>query len=153
MRRAEKEITNQKELAAIMARALVCRIALVDDGSPYLFPVNFVVRDRHLYFHSAVEGKKLEILKKNNKVCFEIEDAVEIVRGESACAWGTKYLSIIGFGQAFLIEEVTGKKKALDLLMEKYSGEKEFSYKEDLLKKTIVVDVLIEKITGKKSGY
>jgi uncharacterized protein len=153
MRRSEKEITDRKEIDSIMKRALVCRIALVDSGSPYLIPVNFVVYDGHLYFHSAQEGKKLEILKKNNQVCFEIEDAVEIVRGESACSWGTKYLSIIGFGRALLIEETEAKKKVLNLLMEKYAGKNDCAYKQEILNKLIVVDVAIENITGKKSGY
>jgi uncharacterized protein len=153
MRRSDKEIKNSQEIANIMEKALVCRIALVDDDYPYIVPVNFVMRDNHLYFHSAAEGKKIAMLKKNNRVSFEADDRVEIVRGDSPCFWGTKYLSVIGFGRAFLIDEIEEKKKALNCLMEKYSGKKDFSYQEEALKKVIIVDVQVDNITGKKSGY
>jgi uncharacterized protein len=153
MRRADKEIKDSQKIANIMGKALVCRIALVDDDYPYIVPVNFVMRGKHLYFHSAAEGKKIAILRKNNRVSFEVDDCVEIIRGDSPCSWGTKYLSVIGFGRAFLIDEIEAKKKALNCLMEKYAGKKDFSYQEEALKKVIVVDVRIDNITGKKSGY
>ena len=153
MRRSDKEIKDSKAIATIMEKALVCRIALVDDDCPYIVPVNFVMCGNHLYFHSAAEGKKIEILKKNNQVCFEVDDRMEIVRGDYPCSWGTKYLSVIGFGRAFLLDEIEEKKKALNCLMKKYAGRKDFTYQEEALKKVIVVDIRVDTITGKKSGY
>jgi uncharacterized protein len=153
MRRSEKEITDSKEIDAIMENALVSRIALANNNCPYIVPVNFVMRDNHLYFHCASEGRKIEIIKSNNQVCFEVDDAVSVAPGDSACSWGTKYLSVIGFGLAFIIEDMDAKKEALNWLMEKYAGGSDFSYKEVALGKMIVVDIKIEKITGKKSGY
>jgi nitroimidazol reductase NimA-like FMN-containing flavoprotein (pyridoxamine 5'-phosphate oxidase superfamily) len=153
MRRGEKEIKDKKEITTIMEKALVCRIALVERNCPYIVPVNFVMRGDHLYFHCAPEGRKIEIIKNNNQACFEVDDAVNVVPGDSACSWGTKYLSVIGFGRAFIIEDMEAKKEALDWLMEKYAGRNDFTYKEDALKKMIVVDIKIENITGKKSGY
>ena len=153
MRRGEKEIKDNKEITTIVEKALVCRIGLAYGNCPYIVPVNFVMRDNHLYFHSAPEGRKIEIIKNNNQVCFEVEDAVSVVPGDSACSWGTKYLSVIGFGRAFIIEDMEAKKEALNWLMEKYAGGNDFSYKEDALKKIIVIDIKIENITGKKSGY
>jgi uncharacterized protein len=64
MRRSDKEITDSREIAAIMEKAAVCRIALVDDDFPYIVPVNFVVRNNYLYFHSAGTGRKIDILRK-----------------------------------------------------------------------------------------
>ena len=151
MHRADKEIKDYQEIAAIMQEVDVCRIALVDGDSPYIVPVNFAVHENHLYFHSAMEGKKIDILRKNNKVCFEIDLNTGIIKGKEPCFWGMKYLSVIGFGQAFFIEKSGEKKKVLDLLMEKYAGTDSFSYNEEILKKVIVIDVRIEKIFGKKS--
>lgn len=153
MRRSDKEITDCQEIAAIMEKAAVCRIALVDDGSPYIVPVNFVVRDNYLYFHSSREGRKIDVLRKNNQVCFEVDIDVETAKVGVPCSWGTRYLSVIGFGLAFFLERTNEKKQALNYLMEKYSGKKDFSYKTEALEKVAVLSVKIEKITGKKSGY
>jgi nitroimidazol reductase NimA-like FMN-containing flavoprotein (pyridoxamine 5'-phosphate oxidase superfamily) len=151
MRRAEKEIKNRAEIDLIINKANCCRIALVDGVYPYIVPVNFAVSNNHLYFHSAKEGKKIDILRKNNQVCFEIDIEGEIVKGEKACSWGIKYVSVIGFGRAFFIEDNTEKKNALDILMKKYAGRGGFSYTDDELDKIIIIDVKIEQITGKQS--
>ena len=153
MRRSDKEITDSQEIAAIMEKAAVCRIALVDGNYPYIVPVNFVVRNNYLYFHSSTEGRKIDILRKNNQVCFEIDIDVETVKGDSPCSCGTRYLSVIGFGLAFFLERTNEKKQALNYLMEKYSGKKDCSYKAEALEKVAVFSVKIEKITGKKSGH
>jgi nitroimidazol reductase NimA-like FMN-containing flavoprotein (pyridoxamine 5'-phosphate oxidase superfamily) len=151
MRRAEKEINDYQEIADIMKKAIVCRISLVDGDSPYIVPVNFAIHDNHLYFHSAREGKKIDILRKNNKVCFEMDVSTEITKGKEPCFWGVKYLSVIDFGQAFFLEKANEKKKALNVLMEKYAGVGSFSYQEEALRKVLVIDIRIEKISGKKS--
>jgi nitroimidazol reductase NimA-like FMN-containing flavoprotein (pyridoxamine 5'-phosphate oxidase superfamily) len=151
MRRGDKEIKYYQEIAAIMKKAIVCRISFVDGDCPYIVPVNFAVNESHLYFHSAMDGRKIDILRKNNKVCFEMDVSTEIIKGKDSCSWGMKYLSVIGFGRAFFIDKPNEKKKALDLLMEKYDGAGSFSYKEKIFKKVLVIDIRIEKISGKKS--
>jgi uncharacterized protein len=152
MRRADKEITDRKQIDAIMEKSNCCRIALIDDTSPYIVPVNFAVSNNRLYFHSAKEGKKIDILRNNNHVCFEMDIEGEIVKSERACSWGMKYVSVIGLGRAFFIEDKAGKKNALDILMKKYAARSGFSYTDDELDKIIIIDVKIEKITGKQSG-
>ncbi|PKN70093.1 MAG: pyridoxamine 5'-phosphate oxidase family protein [Deltaproteobacteria bacterium HGW-Deltaproteobacteria-10] len=153
MRRSDKEIKDSGEIAAIMAQAAVCRIALIDDDYPYIVPVNFAVRNNYLYFHSSPQGRKIDILRKNNRVCFEIDSDVEIVPGDVPCAWGTRYRSVIGFGRALVLEKTQEKKQALDYLMEKYSDRKDFSYATEALENVAVFRIKIEMITGKKSGY
>jgi hypothetical protein len=153
MRRLEKEIKDEKEIAKIIQNAAVCRIALVDGDHPYIIAVNFACHENYLYFHSAKEGRKIDILRKNNNVCFAIDVDVEIVRGDIVCGWGTKYKSVIGFGKAFFLEKREEKMKALDYLMEKFDGREPFIYREDALEKVLVIEIRIEKVTGKKSGY
>lgn len=151
MRRADKAIKDRNQIDAIIKKASCCRIALVDGIHPYIIPVNFAVNNNHLYFHSAKEGKKIDILRKNNSVCFEIDIEGEIVKGEKACSWGMKYVSIIGFGQAFFIEDNTGKRRTLDILMKKYAGRRGFAYADDELDKITIIDVKIDTISGKQS--
>jgi len=153
MRRSDKEITELWEIAEITDKAAVCRIALVAADYPYIIPVNFVVRDNDLYFHSSTEGKKIDLLRHDNRVGFEIDSDVEIVKGDRACSWGARYRSVIGWGRAFFLEEENEKKQALDYLMEKYAGKQNFAYQSAALAKAAVIKVRIEKITGKKSGY
>ena len=149
MIRSEKEIQDPGEIDAILQSAAVCRIAMCEGDRPYIVPVNFAARNSRLYFHCAKSGKKIDILKANASVCFEVDIPGELVRGQTACAWGMKYRSVIGFGQAYFIEEAGEKKKALDLLMKKYSGKESFVYADDALDKVLVVGVRIEKMSGK----
>ena len=105
MRRKEKEITNRAVIDAIIRQARVCRLALSEDNQPYIVPLCFGYENDALYFHSAPEGRKLDILKKNNKVCFEFDNVGEILTAEKACCWSMQYRSVIGFGQAQFIDD------------------------------------------------
>jgi uncharacterized protein len=152
MRRTDKEITDDREIAAILQKAIVCRLALVDDNTPYIIPVNFAVHDRHLYFHSASEGRKIEILRENNRVCFEVDEERGLIKGEKACSWSMKYVSIIGFGRAYFIETAQEKKQALNFIMKKYANSDLFVYDTKAIDKIIIIDIRIEQLSGKKSG-
>jgi len=152
MRKPEKEITDNKEIATIMEKADICRIAFIDDDYPYIIPVNFVFRGEQLYFHTGRKGKKIDILRRNNRVCFEIDTDTDIIAGDTPCSWSARYRSVIGFGKAFFLEEATEKKRALDYLMEKYTGKQTFTYNAESFEKVAVISIRIERITGKKSG-
>ena len=136
-----------------MQRAHVCRIGLSDGHLPYVVPVNFGYQDRTLYFHCAMEGRKLDMIRKNNHVCFEVDIDEEIVRrpGEP-CGWSARYRSVIGFGRAFVVQKTEEKSEALNIIMQHYGGASyAFSSKE--LEKVVVVRVAIDTMTGKKAGY
>jgi nitroimidazol reductase NimA-like FMN-containing flavoprotein (pyridoxamine 5'-phosphate oxidase superfamily) len=150
MRRQEREITDKKEIEAIIQQALVCRLAMVERDTPYVVPLCFGYADRTLYFHSANEGKKLEILKKNNRVCFEFDIDQSLKKNEEACAWSMMYKSVIGFGTAHFLTDFESKRKALDIIMRNYS-DKSFAYQKSAIEKTIVIKVDVEQMTGKQS--
>lgn len=152
MRRSDKEIQDSAEIGSILQKAPVCRIGMSLEDRPYVIPVNFAATSTHLYFHSAKTGRKMEMLQKNPFVCFEVDLPGEIVEGKTACAWGMAYKSVIGFGRAFFIESGEEKKKALDLLMQKYSGRDAFLYADDVLDKVCVIAISIDNVTGKRSG-
>ncbi len=82
MRRKDKEITDKRGIEEILRKALVCRVAMCNGESPYCVPMNFCYMNGSLYLHSAKEGKKLEILRRNNRVCFEVDvDVSPITEG------------------------------------------------------------------------
>jgi len=150
MRREQQQITNRTAIEEIIRRSPVCRLALSEDGCPYIVPLCFGYRDKALYFHTAQEGKKLRILKKNNRVCFEFDIIHELVRSEEPCKWGMKYLSVVGFGHAMLIEDLESKKRALDIIMQHYSGAP-CVYREEAVHRAAIIKVEIEHMTGKSS--
>lgn len=153
MRRADKEIMQKNIINKIISEAEVCRIGLSNGNKPYIIPMNFGYKDDCVYLHSAREGMKLDIMKANENVCFEVESQVQLVKDEKPCNWGAKYYSVIGFGKATIIDDPDEKRKALDLIMEKYSGKTSHEYSKESISKIVVIKVTLHDVYGKKSGY
>jgi len=97
MRRKDKEIKEIKDIEEILHKATVCRVAMVSNNSPYIVPLNFGYKDRCLYFHSAGEGKKLDILRENT-------NNTTISRSILDDAKGTDILSTVSSAE-FIIKE------------------------------------------------
>ena len=150
MRRKEKEIRERAAIERIILQSSVCRLAFSDDNCPYIVPLCFGYKNNALYFHTAREGEKLRILKKNNRVCFEFDILRELVKSEEPCGWGMKYMSVVGFGRASLIEDLESKKRALNIIVQQYSGTS-FTYNRNAVHKAAIIKVEIEHMTGKSS--
>ena len=88
MRRKDREVTKQSEIAQILDMCKTACIAMDDEGEPYAVPLSYGYEwkgdDLILYFHCAKEGKKLEILKRNNRVCFTIFSEGELLADTTA---------------------------------------------------------------------
>jgi nitroimidazol reductase NimA-like FMN-containing flavoprotein (pyridoxamine 5'-phosphate oxidase superfamily) len=147
-----KITTDMDTVESIIRSASVCRIALSDDGQPYVVPVCFGYADNTLYFHSAPRGRKLDILGKNDAVCCEFDVDQETVRSEDACDWSVRYRSVVAFGRASIVKDLEEKRKALDVIVAHYGGRPR-EYPEATLQRTAVVKVEIDDMTGKISGY
>jgi nitroimidazol reductase NimA-like FMN-containing flavoprotein (pyridoxamine 5'-phosphate oxidase superfamily) len=152
MRRKELEIKDIDELESIIKNAEVCHIGLIDGTEPYIVPVFFGYERNTIYFHSALEGRKVALIKKNKRVCFEIENGVEIINSDKLCDFSAKYQSIIGVGNAYLLKTIEEKVHGLKLLMKKYGYTKP-DLRFQKLDSTLVVKIVIEQMTGKKKGY
>jgi len=152
MRRKDKEITSESEIKAIIKKAGVCRLGMVNGNKPYIVPLCFGYHDNNLYFHGTLKGQRIDILRKNPNVCFEFDLITEPVESENPCDWGMKYQSVIGFGKAVFIDRLDEKHKALSIIMAQYS-KRQFQFPENSLKITSVFKVEIESMTGKHSGF
>jgi len=152
MRRTEREIKARAEIDAILARAPVVRIAMVDAGEPYLVPMNFGYEANRIFCHSAGAGRKLEILRRNPHVCFEASVDEAVVTGSVGCTSSAKYRCVIGYGTVRFIDDPEEKTRALDVLMRKFAPGP-FSYEEGQLAGTTVFAIEIESVSGKKAGY
>lgn len=109
MRRQDKEIKDREAIEAVIRRARVCRIAMCDGDVPYVVPMSFGYRDGCVWLHCAAEGRKIDILRVNDRVCFEVDLDHATNRGEESCGWNLRYRSVIGFGRARIVEEEAGK--------------------------------------------
>lgn len=152
MRRSDKEIKNQKMIEWILQEAEIVRVSFSDDNQPYLVPMNFGYGENCIYLHSAPEGRKIDILKKNNRVCFQVDVHAQIVENATPCNWGMHYFSVIGVGRAYFLDKIKDKKDSLDVIMKKYSSNSSFNYSEEELKSVTVIKIEIDQLTGKKSG-
>ena len=151
MRRKEKEITDKSEIEAILEEALVLHIALSHEDIPYVVPVCFGYKNECLYIHSAREGKKLDILRQNNRVCFEASVDVKLVKADLACKLTMRFKSVIGYGKAYFVDDTDLKAAALDIITQHYWGKPGLDYNESILDKTVVIKIEIDGMTGKMS--
>ena len=151
MRRFEYEIQDMEEIEEIIGKAQVCRLAMSVADQPYIVPLCFGYQPGVLYFHSAGEGKKLDMLEENQNVCFEFDVDIEIHKAEEPCDWGMHYRSVIGFGKAKVLDDIETKRVGFDAIMRQYS-EGSYTYPDGEVKGTTIIQVDIQSITGKKNG-
>jgi nitroimidazol reductase NimA-like FMN-containing flavoprotein (pyridoxamine 5'-phosphate oxidase superfamily) len=157
MRRKDREVTGTEELLAIIRANKVCRLGMADGDQPYVVPLNYGFEFDSgglvLYFHGAGEGKKIGILRKNSRVCFEIdgEHGLDAAGGKTACEYGFCFASIIGFGDACFIDDEAEKARALGFLMKHQTGEdREFGFAPEHLRAVTVFKVKALSFTGKR---
>jgi nitroimidazol reductase NimA-like FMN-containing flavoprotein (pyridoxamine 5'-phosphate oxidase superfamily) len=134
----------------IINRCLVCRLGLSDDGVPYVVPMNFGYEDNTVFLHAAREGRKLDILRKNNRVCVEFDTDVEIISSEDAIGWSARYACVIGSGTASLVDDPAEKRRAYDTLMRHYAG-KTFEYPDPCVDCSIIIRITLDSVTGKQA--
>jgi nitroimidazol reductase NimA-like FMN-containing flavoprotein (pyridoxamine 5'-phosphate oxidase superfamily) len=153
MRRNERKISELNEVNEIIRKADVCRISLANGDIPYMVAMNFGYQpaaDGKLYFHCANEGRKLEMIRKNNYVCFQMDTDHQLFNGEKGCDWGMKYSSVVGYGNISIVTEPEAKKTGLNFIMAHYGGEREYTYDENVLARTTILCLQIIEMTGKK---
>jgi hypothetical protein len=152
MRRKNQEITDNKIIEEILSKSEICRLGFIDNGLPYIIPFNYGYSDKSIYIHSAPDGKKIDLLKQNPRVCFEIELISQITKHNEPCHWSTKYKSVIGYGSVEIIRDYEQKIKGLDIIMSHYDTKEPKKYNKNQVNKIVILKLNIEKITGKQSN-
>lgn len=152
MRREERKISDPVQVDEIISKADVCRIAMANDDLPYIVTLNFgyvVTPERVLYFHCAGEGRKLEMIKRNSLVCFEMDIDHQVFGGAKGCDWGMKYRSVVGYGNISIVTGNEERQKGISAIMRHYGGEREYYFDENVLERTTILRLLITGMTGK----
>jgi nitroimidazol reductase NimA-like FMN-containing flavoprotein (pyridoxamine 5'-phosphate oxidase superfamily) len=155
MRRKDREIKDISGIEEILLKCKTCHVAMVDNGLPYIVPLSYgykIIKGRmlELYFHSALEGRKIDILKSNNNVCFEIAQEGGPVHSQTPCDSGYQFSSIIGFGDVIFIEQTGEKSEALSVMFKHQAG-RDVSFNEKQIRDVCVFKIVSTDFTGKKS--
>jgi len=153
MRRSDREISDIAEIESIIGKADVCRIAIANDDYPYIVTLNFGYSGsprKEIYFHCAPEGKKLDMIRKNNFVCFQMDADHLLTRAKLSCDWGMGYSSVTGYGRIHFVDNIEEKTFGLNCIMKHYGRMNQYNYDEKTFARTVVLRLDIEEISGKK---
>ncbi len=155
MRRRDREVTDRQEIIDIISRCEVCRLGMAVDHVPYIVPLNFGYEasegELTLYFHSAKEGRKLEMLAQNPRVCFEMTCNTRLMANEDASKYTMAYESVMGTGDVTFCQDREEKRHGLALLMRTYAPDRTFAFPDAVLDAVCIFQVKVRDMTGKRN--
>ncbi len=158
MRRHDKELTDPAAALDVLARGEVLRLATIADGAPYVVPLSYAflpgppgspLEGLRIFLHSAPEGRKIDALRRDPRVCFEVTVDVEVLRAVRACDFGLRYRSVVGEGRASFVVGAPAKARALSLIASRYGGPAGIAEAEAA--KVAVVEIAVDAISCKAS--
>jgi uncharacterized protein len=144
------------ETVEIIMKCDVCYLGMVDDNSmPYVIPMNFGYHDGAVYFHSGPGGRKFDILKKNDRASatFSTDHELGARHDHVACSYFMKYRSVLMHGRVEMIEDCDEKVKALNIIMEKYTGKGDFTYNPPAVNNVKAFRLVVDRAEGRTFGY
>ena len=151
--RREREVTDRDEMIEILKKCRILHLGLVDGDTPYVVPMNYGYTMEEgkltLYLHGATQGRKIEVMRNNPKVFFEMECDVLAFDGNAACQYGTSYASIMGEGRAEILEDTEEKKEALSIFMKSQTG-KDFVFQDKMVSVVHVIKIHVAEYTAKR---
>lgn len=152
MTRREREVTDINKIKEILDKSKVLHLGLVDGDEAYVVPMNYgyTLEDGKLtlWLHGAKRGRKLDLIRANPKVFFEMECGIQPFEGEIACKYGIEYSSIMGRGKAEIIEDIEIKKAALSYLMKTQTG-KDFEFEDKMAAVVSIIRIDVSEFTAK----
>jgi nitroimidazol reductase NimA-like FMN-containing flavoprotein (pyridoxamine 5'-phosphate oxidase superfamily) len=152
MTKRERQVTEGSQILHILDTAKILHLGLCADNVPYVVPMNYGYTMEQgkltLYLHSAVRGKKLDMIRKNSNVFFEMNCDLIPFEGPVPCRYGLSYSSLMGQGHARIIDDPEEKQDAMTILMKTQSG-KDFSFNEKLVSIVSVIRIDVSEYTAK----
>jgi len=149
-----KDILDPKDQEKIINKSKVCHVSFVDGDDPYGLAFCFGYKDNIIYLHTAKAGKKLSILKKNNKVCvvFDTDHDLFYRHEHIACSWRLRYKSVMAFGKAEFVEDYDEKIEGLKIFMQNYA-ERDFEYSKPSVDNVEIIKIRIDNMSGRSFEY
>ena len=154
MRRKDREITEYDEIVEVIRNCDIARLGLIDGEYAYVLPLNFGMdQDEEgkviLYFHSAMEGHKTELLREGCKASFEMDTRHELEYDESRGYCTYYFESVMGKGTIHILNE-DEKFAALEKLMDHYHPGMKAYFNPAAMPRTLAYCLRVEEMTGKR---
>ena len=154
MRREDREVTDLIKIENIISQCTCCRIGFHDDEEVYIVPLNFGYEAKNdtyiFYFHGAQEGRKIDLIKKNPIVGFEMDTNYALNEADLACGYSARFQSIIGNGVISIVTEINEKKLGLSLLMEHNTRKQNWHFDEKMINAVTVFKLEVKKMSCKE---
>ena len=152
MTKRERQVTDPQQILDILDKGKVLYLGLCAGDEPYVVPMNYGYTMEEgklvMYLHSAVQGKKLDMIQNNPKVFFALDCDRQPFDGVKPCQYGMVYSSVMGKGIAQIVEDVEEKKKAMTILMKTQTG-KDFEFNDRLVSIVSVIRIDVQEYTAK----
>jgi len=152
------EIKSKERIIEFLSSQQTGRISSIDEnGFPQIIPMNFVFINDAVYVHSHIRGEKLDNIRRNQKVGFEVDKSLEFLPSyfsdpTDASLADTLYISVVIKGNASIVSDKEEKTNALNGLMKKYQpegGYEPIKPDMDVLKEVEVIKIIPESLRGK----
>jgi nitroimidazol reductase NimA-like FMN-containing flavoprotein (pyridoxamine 5'-phosphate oxidase superfamily) len=152
-RRKERAMKTSREMVLLLERMRVGRLAVTTEDGPYIVPVNYLFFEGSIYFHSGLSGRKMDALRADSRVCFLVDEVGPQVLWEQGCGISQIYRSVVCFGKAEFVEGQIEKRGILERMVQKYvpSSYPISPMKDQNIKKTAVVRIVVESMSGKEN--
>ena len=159
MRRADREVTNPEQIAAIVAACDIVEVAYADAEGLTIVPLNFgfdydeATGKLTLWFHSAPRGRKLDAIRAaaggQLPVAFTMQTDCEVVAGRTVCNWGEVFKSIVGNGEASLVEDLDECRHGLQALMAQQAHMPNVEFTDAQVRSVTVWKIEVRHLTAK----
>ena len=146
-----KKITDQKILEDILLEAQYLRLGLCSDDKPYIVPISFGYKNKTIYLHSSRKGTKINLMKQNKNVCFEVDTFYETLPSDKPCSYYMKYQSVVGYGTAKILDDEKEIKEGLKIIIDRYHS-KEYIIDDLDLKGVAIIRIDVDDLHGRHYG-
>ncbi|HZK35277.1 MAG TPA: pyridoxamine 5'-phosphate oxidase family protein [Bacillota bacterium] len=154
MRRSDRAVIEESKIDEIIRKCACCRVGFYDEGKVYIVPLSFGYSEENgrkvFYFHSAKEGRKIELIKSSPHVGFEMDTGYELRVGDKACNYSAAYQSVIGNGKITFVEVESGKQNALQEIMYHNTGKRDWDFTQTMLDSVYVFKLVVDSLSCKE---
>lgn len=154
MRRSDRQIKDNAQITQLLSSCQVLHLGLCRDGLPYVVPLNYgfeqLAGRLRLYFHSALKGKKVEMIGEGAACWVTITADSAVIRADKACDWSSRFASLMMSGRVRPLTNEDERLHGLDLIMRQHGFEGQLSYEAGALSRVIVYVIEVAQISGKQ---
>ena len=154
MRRKEREVLNPSAIENIIKASKIMHVGMNDNGKVYVLPFNYGYSYEDgkytFYIHSAKEGRKIEVLKNNPDVGFEIDIEHKLQTADTACGHSQFYQSIVGNGHIQIVDDMEEKKAYLQKIMYQQTGRADWDLPDEGVSPVYILKLEVSELTAKE---